>query len=68
MVCEAGEMGIRGRYGAVVSCRWLFGRGISQQNGYKCSKTAGIYTHVATKDLRRIRSPLDMPGGGKHPE
>ena len=39
-----------------------------QQNGHKSSKTAEIYTHVAMKDLRRIRSPLDMPGGGKHPE
>jgi len=27
--------------------------------GRKSSKTTEIYTHVAMKDLRRIRSPLD---------
>ena len=28
--------------------------------GHKDSKTTEIYTHVGMKDLRRIRSPLDM--------
>ncbi len=27
--------------------------------GYKSSKTTDIYTHVAMKDLRKIKSPLD---------
>jgi len=66
MVCEAGEMGIRGEVCmALPSCRWLFGRGTSQQNGHKSSKTTEIYTHVAMKDLRKIKSPLDLMRGGK---
>ena len=28
--------------------------------GYKSSETTEIYTHVAMKDLRRIRSLLDL--------
>ncbi len=28
--------------------------------GRKSSKTTEIYTHVAIKDLRKIRNPLDM--------
>jgi len=66
MVCEAGEMGIRGEVCmAPPSCRWLFSRGTSQQNEHKSLKTTGIYTHVAMKDLRKIESPLDLMGGGK---
>ena len=48
------------------SCRWLFGRGTSQMLGHKSSKTAEIYTHVAMKDLRKIKSPLDLMRGGKN--
>ena len=28
--------------------------------GRKSSKTTEIYTHVAMKDLRKIRNPIDM--------
>jgi len=48
------------------SCRWLFGRGTSQMLGHKSSKTAEIYTHVVMKDLRKIKSPLDLMRGGKN--
>ncbi|SFN05335.1 site-specific tyrosine recombinase/integron integrase [Thermodesulforhabdus norvegica] len=40
-------------------------RYIQEQLGHKSSKTTEIYTHVAMKDLRRIRSPLDLMGGDK---
>jgi len=40
-------------------------RDVFQQNGHKSSKTTGIYTHVAMKDLRKIKSPLDLMRGGK---
>ena len=36
-----------------------------QQNGHKSSKTTGISTHIAMKDLRKIKSPLNMMEGGK---
>ncbi|MHC1568191.1 MAG: hypothetical protein ACXQTT_01070 [Candidatus Syntropharchaeia archaeon] len=35
---------------------------------HKHSKTTEIYTHVSTKNLSKIKSPLDMLGGEKHPE
>jgi len=38
-------------------------RCIQEMLGHKHLKTMEIYTHVAMKDLRRIRSPLDMLGG-----
>ena len=38
---------------------------IQELLGHKSSKTTEIYTHVATKDLRKIRSPLDMIGSDK---
>jgi len=28
--------------------------------GHKSSKTTEIYTHVSTKDLGKIKSPLDL--------
>ena len=65
-VCKAGEMGIG--EGMAPSCRAggsFNSRDAFQQNGHKSSKTTGIYTHVAMKDLRKIKSPLDLMGGGK---
>ena len=38
-------------------------RCIQEMLGHKHLKTMEIYTHVAMKDLRRIRSPLDILGG-----
>jgi len=35
---------------------------------HKSSKTTGIYTHVSTKNLSKIKSPLDLMGGEKHSE
>lgn len=35
-------------------------RYIQELLGHKSSKTTEIHTHVAMKDLRRIRSPLDL--------
>jgi len=35
-------------------------RYIQELLGHKSSKTTEIYNHVAMKDLRRIRSPLDL--------
>ena len=35
-------------------------RYIQEPLGHKSSKTTEIYTHVAMKDLRKIRSPLDL--------
>ena len=46
-------------------CQWLFGRGTSQQNGHKSSKTTEIHTHIAMKDLRKIKSSLNMMGVGR---
>jgi len=66
-VCEAGEMGIRGE-GMALSCRAggsFNSRDSFQQNGHKSSKTTGISTHIAMKDLRKIKSPLNMMEGGK---
>ena len=66
MVCEAGEMGIG--EGMAPSCRAgssFNSRDAFQQNGHKSSKTTGIYTHVAMKDLRKIKSPLDLMRGEK---
>ena len=66
MVCEAGEMGIRGEVCmAPPLCQWLFGRGTSQQNGHKSSKTTEIHTHIAMKDLRKIKSSSNMMGVGR---
>jgi site-specific recombinase XerD len=39
-----------------------------QMADHKHSKTTEIYTHVSTKNLSWIRSPLDMFEGEKHPE
>ena len=36
-----------------------------QQNGHESSKTTGISTHIAMKDLRKIKSPLDLMRGEK---
>jgi|GEM_PF-6246576 len=60
-------MGIRGE-GMTPSCHAggsFNSRDAFQQNGHKSSKTTGIYTHVAMKDLRKIKSPLDLMRGGK---
>ena len=46
-------------------CQWLFGRGTSQQNGHNSSKTTEIHTHIAMKDLRKIKSSLNMMGVGR---
>ena len=35
---------------------------------HKHSKTTEIYTRVSTKNLSKIRSPLDMLGGDMHSE
>ena len=43
-------------------------RYIQEMLGHKHSRTTEIYTHVSTKNLSKIRSPLDMLGGEKHPE
>jgi site-specific recombinase XerD len=37
-------------------------RYIQELLGHKSSKTTEIYTHVAMKDLRKIKSPLDLMG------
>ena len=46
-----------------VDLRW-----IQEMLRHKHSKTTEIYTHVSTKNLSKIKSPLDMLGGEKHPE
>jgi len=43
-------------------------RYIQELLGHKSSKTTEIYTHVAMKDLRKIRSPLDMMVKGEKDE
>lgn len=43
-------------------------RYIQELLGHKSSKTTKIYTHVASKDLRKIRSPQDLMGGNKKNE
>ena len=35
-------------------------RYIQELLGHKSSKTTEIYTHVSNKDLRKIKSPLDL--------
>ncbi len=40
-------------------------RYIQELLGHKSSKTTGIYTHVTTKDMRRIINPLDTIISGK---
>lgn len=40
-------------------------RYIQELLGDKHSKTTEIYTHIAMKDLRKIRIPLDLIGGDK---
>jgi len=48
------------RAGGSFNSRYSF-----QQNGHKSSKTTGISTHIAMKDSRKIRSPLDLMRGEK---
>ena len=36
--------------------------------GHKHSKTTEIYTHMSTKNLSKIKRPLDLIGGEKHTE
>ena len=43
-------------------------RYIQEMLRHKHSKTTEIYTHMSTKNLSKIKSPLDMLGGEKHPE
>ena len=60
-------MGIRGE-GMAPLCRAggsFNSRDAFQQNGHKSSKTTGISTYIAMKDLRKIESPSDLMGGGK---
>lgn len=35
-------------------------RYIQELLGYESSKTTEIYTHVAIKDLKKVKSPLDL--------
>jgi len=43
-------------------------RYIQELLGHKSSKTTDIYTHVAMKDLKKIKSPLDLMLGGDRRE
>lgn len=44
-------------------------RYIQEILGHKSSKTTEIYAHVALKDIRRIKNPLDtLMGGGERRE
>jgi len=43
-------------------------RYIQEMLEHKHSRTTEIYTHVSTKNLSKIKRPLDMLGGEKHTE
>ena len=43
-------------------------RYIQEMLGHKHSKTTEIYTHMSTKNLSKIKRPLDLIGGEKHTE
>jgi len=43
-------------------------KSIQELPGHKHSKTTEIYTHMSTKNLSKIKSPLDLMGGEKYSE